>query len=138
MDATQLGQLLQERWTEAVTRFPYLSTLNPGWTFGESPHFAIPRGYATTVIDGQVIYLKLASKILEAPMSRVDAIVRHEIGHMVDYSGLADLPETLPTTPERRADAIAELIWGEPIRYDTEFVQTLGDGVTPRPDHLGL
>jgi hypothetical protein len=76
----------------------------------------------------------------------VDGIVRHELGHVVDLC----FPEAavdqwaerhgvqLPKTDERRADAIAELLWKEPIRYDKDLVQSTREGVTPRPRHLGL
>ena len=44
----------------------------------------------------------------------------------------------MPTTPERRADEIAYLVWGDRIRYDTDTVQSLCRGVSPRPARLGL
>ena len=138
MNKHTLAELLAQRWAEAVAAFPPLKTLQTGWVFGESLHFTSPRGYAVSVFDGPVCYLKFALKILDAPLHRVDAIVRHEIGHLVDFSGLIELPPSLPTTPERRADSIAELIWGQTIKYDAEFVQTLEEGTNPRPEHLGL
>ena len=35
-------------------------------------------------------------------------------------------------------DAIAEAVWGDPIRYDSDLVQSTKNGVYPRPRHLGL
>ena len=71
-----------------------------------------------------------------------EALLRHELAHAIEFaagrSAVIDayaLPPWLG--PERRADAIAEAVWGDPIRYDAVDVQTLGDGATPRPRRLG-
>jgi hypothetical protein len=121
---------------------PYL---NPEMSMemGGSAHFEKERGYATTmVLGGDRFHLRIAERFLTAPLSRQDAVVRHEIGHIIDFSvpgwWLEQSIPALPTTPERRADRIAAWIWGAVIGYDTEDVQTLFGGVAPRPEHLGL
>lgn len=133
-----LATLLSTRWEEACSIFPELQHFSPTWEIGESEHFKQTRGFATTTTDGTFFHLKLAEKILVCPLQRQDAIVRHEIGHIVDFSRV-EVPPGLPFTAERRADAIAEMIWGDTIRYDAEGVQTLNPtGVAPRPEYLGL
>ena len=119
--------------------------LNPQMSMemGGSDHFNAPRGYATTlVIGGDRFHLRVAEKFLSADLDRQDAILRHEIGHIVDFSvPSATLLEWCPgisTTPERRADEIAAWLWGSRINYDAEDIQTLRDGVHPRPERLGL
>ena len=119
--------------------------LNPQMSMemGGSDHFNAPRGYATTlVMGGDRFHLRVAEKFLSADLARQDAILRHEIGHIVDFSvPSATLLEWCPgisTTPERRADEIAAWLWGNRINYDAEDIQTLRDGVHPRPERLGL
>lgn len=48
-------------------------------------------------------------------------IVRHELGHAADPT--PDEPEA-----EARADAIVAWVCGEPVRYDSRGVQTIGRG----------
>lgn len=76
----------------------------------------------------------------------MDAVIRHELGHVLDFfvfgQDLEDWARArgvdLPYTAERRADAIALALWGDVILYDDELVQSLTQGVTPRPTILGL
>ena len=71
-------------------------------------------------------------------------ILLHELAHALEFHlGEAQLRRmarvdgyNLPSTPERRADAVAEIIWGDPIYYDRMTVQTLSPGRKPRPAHL--
>jgi hypothetical protein len=111
------------------------------WEIGQSPHFGSTRGFATTSYYGEGrIHLKFAEKALRLPEPKLEAILRHEMGHVVDLlvpaEGLADW--NLPTTIERRADAIAEKVWGQPVYYGEDLVQTLEEGTAPRPESLGL
>tara|TARA_Y100000310_G_scaffold344831_1_gene459839 strand:- start:205 stop:627 length:423 start_codon:yes stop_codon:yes gene_type:complete len=130
--------LLQQSWEEACSFFPRLSKVPIFWEIGYSAHFSSSRGFATTKTDGTSFWLTFSEKLLKEPGHRVRAIIRHEIGHVVDFSGIADPLADLPTTPERKADAIAKRIWNQPILYDTEGVQTLTTGTSPRPEKLGL
>jgi hypothetical protein len=92
--------------------------------------------------------LQFAPKIESACPERADGVVRHEIGHVLDF--LYEAPRLdawaaargvqLPRTPERRADKIAEAVWREPICYDKSiYVQTTQQHGTlkARPKHLG-
>jgi hypothetical protein len=150
MTLEELDQLLAQRWMEAQAR----AQVPPGlvkltWDLGHYEHFSKPRGYAVTFNWGKPhCHLRMAHKILKAPEHRVDGIIRHEIGHVLDLTRPAAklnrwaigrrvrLPG--PVGGERRADAIAEAVWRSPIRYDDDLVQSTTHGVAPRPAHLGL
>lgn len=75
--------------------------------------------------------IAVAAKLETENDARIEGILRHEFGHAVLFFA-GRLRHT-----EREADAAAERLWGDPIRYDTDDVQTLGPGVSPRPAHLG-
>lgn len=110
---------------------------------GGSSHFDKERGYATTlVMGGDRFHLRFAERFLSASLERQEGVVRHEVGHIIDFSvppwWLEQTIPHLPTTPERRADRIAAWVWGGVIGYDTEDVQTILGGTAPRPERLGL
>lgn len=114
------------------------------FTLGHPSDFPMPRNYAlcTNPAFGDQIgvgkgrcLIVAAPKILKAEMSRVLGLLMHELGHAVDFLCTPDHPNN---GSERRADAIAEKIWGIPIRYDGDTVQSTCCGVHPRPAHLGL
>jgi hypothetical protein len=142
------GNLLHRRWDEACASLGMNAhEIQITWDIGPYPHFQKKRGYAVAVAHANGTYhLRFAEKTLRVPVHRADGLIRHEIGHVVDF--LFSEPEldawafkqgvTLPSTPERRADAIAAAIWGEPIRYDDDLVQSTRIGIAPRPEHLGL
>lgn len=137
--------LVALRWGEAcaVTGAPDSWVT---WDYGSYPHFKKKRGYGVTFLLPDKCHLRFAKKICRAPEHRADGILRHEIGHVIDLMVPAgDLNQwaakqgyILPSTQERRADAIAYVIWKEPIRYDSDLVQSTKKGVTLRPARLGL
>lgn len=143
-----LQHILDARWRDAVTRTSsFWTPPRIAWGYGDSAHFASARGYATTlVLSPSEFYLKFSTKVDTAPEHRLDALVRHEIGHVIDYSTPAETLNRwaasrgvlLPETRERRADAICLAVWGEPIFYDAEDVQTTLPAAAPRPERLGL
>lgn len=143
-----LQDLLNARWTALIEALgPSWSPPDISWGYGQSPHFTSARGFATTlVISPTTFYLKFAEKVAHEPTTRVDALVRHELGHVLDFSTDAAVLNgwalgrgvCLPDTPERRADALCEAVWGAPIFYDKDDVQTLTSGQRPRPARLGL
>jgi len=99
-----------------------------------------PRQYA--FYDYRDHIMGVAPKLERESDDRIRALIRHELGHAVEalYS-----PSTIRqrlgishTSPERYADAIAQQIWGDTILYDGEDVQSLSEGVYPRPRRLGL
>ena len=121
--------------------------LNAFFVFGEYSHFSKPRGFGVTFIQsGEPCEVRLSDKLTRSTLGRVDAIIRHEIGHVVDaLCPVAWLNEwakmrkvELPSTPEVRADKIAEAVWGEPLLYDSDTVQNTPVGTPKRPAHLGL
>ncbi len=92
------------------------------------------------------IFIVVAPKLIRSNRARVDAILRHELAHAIEfYAGEDEVRRLakqdghkLPPGPERRADRIAEIIWDDPIYYDDILVQSLNKGTRPRPRHLGL
>lgn len=142
------AELLSRRWADAC----YVAQLPPNWVkwdIGDYPHFRKPRGYGVTFQfkKNGPCHLRFAKKILYAPLDRADGVIRHEIGHVLDVMlppqeldyWASQRGVLLPKTQERRADAIAYVIWREPIRYDPDLlVQSTTRGVTLRPEHLGL
>jgi hypothetical protein len=143
-----LQELLDARWADILSALGALwvpPTI--AWGHGESPHFSSARGYATTIVKSRSdFYLNFSDKVTAASPERLDALVRHELGHVVDFASDAKVLDAwaaargvrLARTPERRADTICEAVWGAPIFYDKEDVQTLRPGVSPRPARLGL
>lgn len=88
------------------------------------------------------IRFAFSPRIVNEPIHRQLGIFRHEVGHAVHYYlGREQLRqligEELESSDERLADQIAEWLYGEPIRYDAETVQSIHRGRTPRPSWLG-
>ncbi len=146
MTFDELVALRWEETAEAVDFDPVKVDLVWG-VGGGYPHFKTLRGYGVTFWDGKPpCRLLFAQKILQAPFHRQDGIVRHELGHVVDMVfGKKKINRwakqkgvSLASTDERRADDIALAIWGEPIRYDRDLVQSTSYGEYPRPKFLGL
>jgi hypothetical protein len=112
---------------------------------GREIEFPLVRNYAYCA-DMAPIRIVVAPKIVSDSTDRIEAVLRHEFGHAVDFAAgekeitrlAARMGYPMPTTPERRADEIAFLVWGDRIRYDTDTVQSLCRGVSPRPAYLGL
>lgn len=94
--------------------------------------------------DGS-IFIVISPKLAGGSTSRVEAILRHELAHAIEFhTGETELREMarldgheLHTGQELRADQVAEIIWEDPIYYDEINVQTLERGKRPRPTHLG-
>lgn len=111
-------------------------------------NYAYCRPRAPDVLGrGDVGLIVMSTKIFQCGEDRCRALLMHEFGHAMDF--LAPRPPPLPARwrsdpaahrqgGERRADALAEAVWGTPIRYDGELVQSLSRGVSPRPTFLGL
>ena len=145
-DKYNAATLCLRRWAEIVAVLPSLAEVSLHAEEGYSPHFDQPRGYAVTRGEPGAWTVVFAPKISQLTVDHVEALVRHELGHVLDFSIPTDALNALaasrgvqlPTTPERRADAIAELVWGRPIAYDPNDVQTLAGGIRPRPESLGL
>jgi hypothetical protein len=144
----KFGDLLRMRWEEACEAIGIdPADIDITWDMGPYPHFLTKRGYAVAVCQGDGTYhIRFAKKTLDCKVHRADGLIRHEIGHIVDFfvendklnHWAANRGVKLPSTDERRADAIALAIWGEPIKYDKDLVQSTRVGKYPRPTHLGL
>jgi hypothetical protein len=111
---------------------------------GDRSEFPNPRDYAYCEhFRDNTIRIVVAPDFEQLPPITQEAILRHELAHAIEFAlGLKrtnyEFGPLLARTPERRADQIAELVWDEPILYDTSDLQTLGQGVYPRPERLGL
>jgi hypothetical protein len=130
------------------------------WDIGPYEHFDTARGFGVTFTHHNnpawgVCHIRLSEKLRTAAQTRQDAIIRHELGHVIDLSippGELDLWAAergvqLPpqANGEIRADAIALAVWGTPLCYDSATVQSTccgvdddSCGISPRPAHLGL
>ena len=85
---------------------------------GEASDFPAKRDYAYCQHDGDKAVITVAPKMLNAARHRQDALLRHELAHA--YLMAHDLDHT-----ERECDAVAERLFGEPIYYDADDVQTV-------------
>lgn len=149
---TWFNRLVARRWIEMQRALGLLpGDVHLTWNItSDYPHFKKPRGYGVTFNYGEpVCHMSYAPKILRCSPHRADGVVRHELGHVADFCiGKAALDRwaasrgvRLASTPELRADHIAEAVWQEPIRYDKKLeVQTTQQHGTlrRRPAHLGL
>lgn len=169
---SRLVDLIDLRVQEAETVLG-LSISIP-WTIGEYPHFNTARGFGVTFFapvdigapqkdalygspiqtktGPQYIHMMYAEKFIFQPLHRIDAIIRHEIGHIVDMIlserqlhqfaasriTARSFYKRLPPAEhaELRADALAEFIWGTPIHYDAADVQSTQVGTIGRPSNL--
>jgi hypothetical protein len=107
----------------------------------DDDYFPNKRDYAFCLDEHGTKFIAGGRKLLRANPDRQEAILRHEFGHALDYhlgKKLDAMYRGLPQTAERRADAIAEAVWGDRILYDKDTVQSLRHGVFPRPRRLGL
>jgi hypothetical protein len=92
--------------------------------------------------NGRQIDIFVAPKVLRMNKGRQEGLLRHEFGHAVEFHlGTDQLHAWMPNLPsggERRADAVGERLYGDPIFYDRDLIQTTTGGTRPRPVHLGL
>lgn len=92
--------------------------------------------------DSDPIVIAFAKKIEKLPSENIRGLMRHEFGHALDFRYGRELGKKLgvrlPSGVERRADAIAEAVFGDTIKYDGRLIQCVGcEGVSPRPRKLG-
>lgn len=101
---------------------------------GKASEFPKPRNMAYTYHDDVTgdMLMVVAPKLLRGRRERIEGVLRHEFGHaLLFFWGQG-------SHGERDADHVAENIFGAPIYYDDETVQTLRVGTRPRPAYLGL
>jgi hypothetical protein len=121
----------------------------PDHMFPKKRAYAFFSEKASLLFDGSddVSMIAFAGKFRTASRDRMEAIMMHEFGHAMDLLAPCcplPLPDRRndPTVhrhgSERRADALAEGLWGVHIKYDADTVQSLCCGVRPRPIALGL
>lgn len=79
------------------------------------------------VSTGQI---RIVNRLLGMGTGTVTGVLRHELGHLADSDISRD-------EAELRADAIALLVTGEPVRYNRRLIQTSDStGIWPRPRSL--
>lgn len=84
-----------------------------------------------------------AEKIETLPDEYVKGLVAHEIGHVIDFRyGKKEvekrLHKKLPDGDEKRADKIAEYVFGESVKYGNKDIQCMRcKGKLKRPKRLG-
>ena len=91
---------------------------------------------------GTPIVIAFAPKIESLPLANIRGLMRHEFGHAIDFRYATKVSRMLgvrlPAGVERRADAIAEAVFGDPIEYDARLIQCVAcGGQSPRPRKLG-
>jgi len=83
--------------------------------------------------------ISFAQKIEALPSEYIEGLMAHEMGHALDHRYGAELPKRLgkrlPESVERRADKIAEYVFGNAVRYgdlDIQCVKCQGKKTRPR------
>lgn len=74
-------------------------------------------------------HVYVLQRALDLPRENLLALLRHELGHLVD-------PQRHAPGSEQRADDLAAHFGGALIRYDDHGIQTVGPGRYPRPPEL--
>lgn len=117
-------------------QYPSLScTLRVDSKAGQRDGQACARAYAFCEdLDDGSFRIAIAAKMNDADDSRVEGLLRHELAHAVLLHG-GDMEHT-----ERDADEVAEELFGSPLFYDDEDVQTTDQSAPgarrPRPAYL--
>lgn len=74
--------------------------------------------------------VNIVARVMDFSEDSIKALIRHEIAHLCDVFRDSN-------GKEQRADDIAELVFGDKIRYSGPYkIQTLGEGEYPRPKEL--
>lgn len=117
-------------------QYPSLAcTIEVDESAGERGGHACTRAYAFCEdLDDGSFRIAVAHKMNEADDSRIEGLLRHELAHAVLLHG-GDLEHT-----ERDADEVAEALFGSPLYYDEDDVQTTDPSAPgarrPRPAYL--
>jgi hypothetical protein len=98
---------------------------------GDASEFTKKRNMAYCRLDRTGVYIHVAPKMERARQDQIDGVLRHEFGHAVFM--LCGRPDHT----ERQADALAEDLFGAPIYYDRDLIQSTASGQRPRPSILG-
>ena len=142
--STSIDEVFDEAFDRIEDTFPDMGTVE----FWEDPAAGADNGAGADrqfayCKDGNPIAIAFARKATTLGREQLVGLMRHEFGHALEYRyGVAELERRLgvrlPDKVERRADAIAEAVWREPVVYDERFIQCVGKnpGVRPRPAHL--
>lgn len=99
---------------------------------GDPEEFPEARNMAYTARNkrGDICIVVAPKLVVCDDEDRVQGVLRHEFGHAALWH-MGRMNHS-----EREADMLGEDLFGEPIFYDVETVQTLSEGMRPRPNHL--
>lgn len=133
MSALAFALLFYAERARFAAAFPASSVGAAGLRFTEAPcplgKGCRGRDYAVARWGGsEAPTITFSTRVLALPRDNALALVRHELAHIAD-------PTPNAARPEHRADRIASVVGGRPIRYDRRAVQTVGAG-GPRPRRL--
>ena len=99
---------------------------------GDAVEFPAKRNMAYCVLDNRGdVRIVVAPKMEHARTDQIEGVLRHEFGHAVF------MVCRQPHHTEREADKMAEALFGTPIYYDRDLIQSTAGGQRPRPLHLG-
>jgi len=137
------SRVFDEAFDEVERRFPEVGTveLHRDELAGGDNGAGAERQFAYCMA-GDPIVIAFAFKAEKLPLTNLRGLMRHEFGHALENRfGVRKLEEllgrSLPPEVERRADAIAEAVWGQQLRYDTRDIQCVGcHGSRSRPRRL--
>ncbi len=94
-----------------------------------------PRAYAKTKCLKTKATIYVAPEIAKLPKTQLDGVLMHEFGHaaleMTTGHGAGSYD-----AKERRADKMAEKLFGTKICYTAKGIETTGKGTRPRPAGL--
>jgi hypothetical protein len=142
--ASPVDRVFDETFDVVERRFPDLGTIElyEDDAAGEDNGAGSERQFAYCQ-DGDPICIAFAPKAEQLPLNRLRGLMRHEFGHALEFRyGVAELERRLqrklPDYSERRADVVAEAVFGEPILYDQRNIQCVrvAGAKKRRPKHL--
>lgn len=127
-DARQLFAGLRGAFAPLYPRVPAPRLVISDRRYTDPRHRA-KRDLAYADCGGTRPRVTLLARALRLPYENVVGLMLHELGHIYD-------DRVSEPGAERRADRIAKRATGFVIRYDKDFIQTIGRGKSPRPPHL--
>ncbi len=132
-------EMLFRKLEERFPNFGSLSLYEDSRAHDGGRHYA----YCAKNSDGSIEIAFARQAALDLSDDHLIAMMAHEMGHAIDFAYGArrlksDLGVKLSDDVERRADQIAEAVFGFAIRYDPKcaYTQSLTKGVYPRPKGL--
>ena len=119
-----IASIVRPMFESSVRIFPNLPNIRIVLRWDAGTH-----GREFAYFDPTEKVIAVSPRLLREPMGRIIGVLRHELGHVIHESvgrhGLLQHLGTLAFSDEVLADQVAEFVWGSPIFYDSEDVQTV-------------